>query len=349
MEQKTAVVRDEIYLQHLTGNNHPESHNRLKVVYEMLEDDDIKGKYKILSPRPATQEELELNHSLDYINQVAATAGHSFSMLDPDTTTSPRSWDAAQTAVGGILVAIDGVMEGKVENVFALVRPPGHHAERSKGMGFCLFNNIAVGAHYARQKYHLDRILIVDWDLHHGNGTQNAFYEDPHVLYFSTHQYPYYPGSGSFNEDGKAEGKGFTVNVPLPGGQGDLDFAGIYQEILRPVASEFKPQLILVSAGYDIYFQDPLGAMEVTPEGFATLTSLIMDMAQLPSCQGKIVITLEGGYHLGGLRESVKATLKELTGYSILSGSERKGKQLSNAKEIIRKVKGIHKEFWSSL
>lgn len=348
MQPKTAVVRDEIYLQHLTGDYHPESHHRLEVVYEMLGDEDMEGRYGILSPRPATQEELELNHSLNYINQVASTAGRSFTSLDPDTTTSPRSWDAARMAVGGMLMAIDKVMEGEFNNAFALIRPPGHHAERSKGMGFCLFNNIAIGAHYARQKYHLDRILIADWDLHHGNGTQSAFYEDSHVLFFSTHQYPYYPGSGSVDENGSGKGKGFTINVPLPGGQGDQDFAAIYQEVLRPIAVEFKPQLILVSAGYDIYFQDPLGAMNVTPEGFAALTSLIMDMAQ-SSCQGKVVITLEGGYHLNGLRDSVRATLKELMGESVLSGAKREGKQVGSTEKIIKKVKGRHKNFWSSL
>jgi acetoin utilization deacetylase AcuC-like enzyme len=215
-------------------------------------------------------------------------------------------------------------------------------------MGFCIFNNIAIAAHYARQKHLLERILIIDWDLHHGNGTQNAFYEDPQVLYFSTHQYPYYPGSGSVDEDGQGKGKGFTVNVPLPGGQGDQDFEAIFKEILKPIATQFKPQLILVSAGYDIYSQDPLGAMDVTPEGFAILTSLIMDMAR-SSCQGRVVITLEGGYHLDGLRNSVKATIKELRGDSILKGSKKEGKESSGTKKIIEKVKGLHKTSWSAL
>ncbi|MEE8380348.1 MAG: histone deacetylase [Thermodesulfobacteriota bacterium] len=348
MTQKTAIVKDEIYLQHLTGDSHPENHHRLEVVYEMLQEEEMQGKFRELPPRPATREELELNHSLNYVDQVASTAGRSFTSLDPDTTTSPRSWDAAQKAAGGVLVAIDKVMEGEVDNAFALVRPPGHHAEKSRGMGFCLFNNIAIGAHYARQKYSLDRILAIDWDLHHGNGTQNAFYEDPHVVYFSTHQYPYYPGSGGVDEVGKGEGTGFTINVPLPGGQGDQDFAAIYRGILNPVALEFKPQLILLSAGYDIYFQDPLGGMDVTPEGFAMLTSTIMDMAQ-SSCQGKLVVTLEGGYHLGGLRDSVKATLKELMGDSILKDAKKEGKLLGSTEEIMEKVRKRHKDFWSSL
>jgi acetoin utilization deacetylase AcuC-like enzyme len=348
MELRTAILRDDIYLQHITGDYHPESHHRLEVVYEMLQDEDMQDTFRVLSPRPATREELQLNHSPNYIDQVASTAGRSFCSLDPDTTTSPKSWEAARMAAGGVLVAVDRVMEGEIENAFALVRPPGHHAESNKGMGFCIFNNIAIAAHYARQKHLLERILIIDWDLHHGNGTQNSFYEDPQVLYFSTHQYPYYPGSGSVDEDGQGKGKGFTVNVPLPGGQGDQDFAAIFKEILRPIASQFKPQLILVSAGYDIYSQDPLGAMDVTPEGFAILTSLIMDMAR-SSCQGRVVITLEGGYHLDGLRDSVKATLKELRGNSILKGSKKAGKESSGTEKIIEKVKGLHKTSWSAL
>ena len=348
MELRTAILRDDIYLQHITGDYHPESHHRLEVVYGMLQDEDMQDTFRVLSPRPATREELQLNHSSNYIDQVASTAGRSFCSLDPDTTTSPKSWEAARMAAGGVLVAVDRVMEGEIENAFALVRPPGHHAESNKGMGFCIFNNIAIAAHYARQKHLLERILIIDWDLHHGNGTQNAFYEDPQVLYFSTHQYPYYPGSGSVDEDGQGKGKGFTVNVPLPGGQGDQDFEAIFKEILKPIATQFKPQLILVSAGYDIYSQDPLGAMDVTPEGFATLTSLIMDMAR-SSCQGRVIITLEGGYHLDGLRNSVKATIKELRGDSILKGSKKEGKESSGTKKIIEKVRGLHKTSWSAL
>jgi acetoin utilization deacetylase AcuC-like enzyme len=308
----------------------------------------MQGKLTELKPRQASRAELELNHSADYIDQVAATAGHSFTSLDPDTSTSPRSWEAAQMAVGGVLVAIDRVMEGTFDTCFALVRPPGHHAEKGWGKGFCLFNNIAVGAHYARQKYGLERILIADWDLHHGNGTQNAFYADPQVLFFSTHQYPYYPGSGSIVEVGERSGKGFTVNVPLPGGQGDRDYLEIYRSLLKPVALEFKPQLILVSAGYDIYCDDPLGAMEVTPSGFAALTALIMELAR-SSCQGKMVMSLEGGYHLDGLRDSVKATLQQLAAGPPAQGMKVEGNTADSTGKIIESVRGVHKAFWSSL
>ena len=348
MESRTAILKDDIYLQHKTGDFHPESHHRLEVVYEMLQDEDMHNTFRVLSPRPATREELQLNHSSTYIDEVASTAGRSFCSLDPDTMTSPKSWEAARMAVGAVLVAVDHVMAGEIKNAFALVRPPGHHAESNKGKGFCLFNNIAIAARYACKKYLLERILIVDWDLHHGNGTQNAFYDDPRILYFSTHQYPYYPGSGGMEEDGRGKGRGFTVNVPLPGGQGDHDFAAIFRDILRPLASQFKPQLILVSAGYDIYAQDPLGAMDVTPDGFATLTSLVMDMAR-SSCQGKLVITLEGGYHLNGLRNSVKATIKELRGDATGNRFKNEGKASSGTKKIIEKVKQLHKATWSAL
>lgn len=348
MKAKTAVVKDDIYLQHFTGNHHPESHHRLEVIYDMLRDEDMQGTFRELLPRPATQDELRLNHSPDYIGQVAATAGRSVCSLDPDTSTSPLSWEAAQKAAGGVLVAVDAVMSGEVENCFALVRPPGHHAEKGRGKGFCIFNNVAIGAAYARQCYGLERILIVDWDLHHGNGTQNAFYCDPHVLFFSTHQYPYYPGSGSISEKGEKEGEGFTVNIPLPGGQGDQDFRAIYRELLMPVASDFRPQLIFVSAGYDIYFQDPLGAMEVTPDGFATLASLVCALAQ-SFCRGKVVVTLEGGYHLKGLRDSVKATLRELAGHSGTAGAHVPGRHSSTTERIIEEVKGLHKTYWQSL
>ncbi len=348
MALKTAVVKDPIYLQHRTGDHHPESHHRLEVVYDMLKENSLRGKFTELAPRRASQAELELNHSTDYINQVAGTAGRVFTSLDPDTSTSPLSWEAAQMAAGGVLVAIDRVMQGEFENCFALVRPPGHHAEKSWGKGFCLFNNIAIGAHYALQQYGLERILIIDWDLHHGNGTQHSFYHDQRVLFFSTHQYPYYPGSGSVVEVGEGRGAGFTVNVPLPGGQGDEDFLEIYRLLLKPLALAFNPQMVLVSAGYDIYFDDPLGGMEVTPEGFAGLTAFIVDLAQ-STCQGKVVLSLEGGYHLDGLRKSVEATIQQLAGDAADQGKKVDGKVLDGTGKIIEAVRKVQKDYWTCL
>jgi acetoin utilization deacetylase AcuC-like enzyme len=218
-------------------------------------------------------------------------------------------------------------------------------------MGFCLFNNVAIGAKYALKKYGLDKILLIDWDLHHGNATQHTFYDDREVLYFSTHQYPYYPGTGGFDEVGANEGKGFNVNVPLSPGPGDDDYAGIYIDILKPITLEYKPQLILVSAGFDIYFDDPLGGMGVTPAGFARLTKIIMELAK-QACEGKTLFILEGGYHLDGLRDSVEAVFLEL-----LEDSDRfAGRPFLEEKiessaidPVINRVRAAHKDYWPCL
>lgn len=207
--------------------------------------------------------------------------------------------------------AIDSVVSGETDNAFALVRPPGHHAEADAAMGFCLFNNVAIGAMHAIKKHNMERILIVDWDLHHGNGTQHSFYDDNRVLYFSTHQYPYYPGTGALEENGQGSGAGYTINVPLRPGAGNERYLNIFRKILQPVALKFKPELILVSAGFDIYEDDPLGGMKVTPEGFACLTRVLMDIADV-CCHGRLVMTLEGGYHIEGQAAAVKMVLQEM-------------------------------------
>jgi acetoin utilization deacetylase AcuC-like enzyme len=218
-------------------------------------------------------------------------------------------------------------------------------------MGFCLFNNVAIAATHALRTHRLERILIVDWDLHHGNGTQNSFYDNPQVLFFSTHQFPYYPGSGTVEQSGKGDGVGYTVNVPLPGGQGNGDYLEVYREILKPISVQFNPQLVLVSAGFDTYYQDPLGAMKVTPEGFGLLALFLLELARGCS-DGKIVLTLEGGYHLEGLTESIKSTLGVLTDTSSLAG-EPLDSQTPLTKEItdktIEKTKEVQRNYWSEL
>ena len=343
---KTGIVRDTRYIEHRTGDFHPESHRRLEVIYEMLNDPDMTDKYIDVPVREATEEELLYIHSKDYIDLVAATAGKPSSFLDADTQTSPGSYQAALLAAGGLCNAINMVNNGELDNAFALVRPPGHHAERNRGMGFCLFNNVAIGAIYAQKKLGLNRILITDWDLHHGNSTQHSFENDPSILYFSTHQYPFYPGSGSFNETGRGNGEGFTVNVPLSTGYGDAEYIAIYQQILQPIALEFKPDLVLASVGFDIYEGDPLGGMSVTPDGFAGLTRTFMEIAR-SNCDGKLVLTLEGGYNLQGLRDSVKAVLKELRGESAIKdrdwSSEENQRILT---PVLDKVKSIQGRYW---
>jgi len=347
--RKTGIVKDDKYMDHRPGAGHPESHQRLEVIYNMLEDPEMKGQFKEVPVRRAAANELTLVHSPGYVSQVETTSGKDFSRLDMDTTTSSGSYEAALLAVGGLCQAISMVVSGELDNAFALVRPPGHHAEMDRGMGFCLFNNVAVGTRYAQESLDLERILIVDWDLHHGNGTQHSFEEDPSILYFSSHQYPYYPGTGANNEVGIGRGEGFTVNVPLSMGYGDGEYAGIFEKIVTPVALEFDPDLILVSAGFDIHGNDPLGGMRVTPKGFAGLTASILDTAR-QCCEGKVVLTLEGGYDLAGLRDSVKDVLKEMAGLTETSPEDMASRaDLAALEQAVNPVVQVHSQYWKNL
>ena len=346
---KTGIVRDKRYLDHNPGSFHPESPERLRTVYSMLDDPDMASIFQDVPVRRAERDELLFIHSPRYVDMILKTEGKGPRSLDPDTSVSDGSCEAALLAAGGLCEAISAVVTGEMDNAFALVRPPGHHAERERAMGFCLFNNVAVGARYAQEFLDLKRVLIVDWDLHHGNGTQHSFEEDPSILYFSTHQYPYYPGSGAFAEAGKGKGKGFTVNVPFSPGHGNGEYRGVFKRVLEPIAFEFDPELVLVSAGFDIYEEDPLGGMHITPNGFAGLTRSIMDIAD-QCCGGKVVITLEGGYHLNGLRDSVKAVLKELAGVSetsfdyLLTRAEQE-----RVDTAVAMVSEVHGGLWKNL
>jgi len=348
MSSRTGVVCHDLYKEHLAGSPHVESPERLQVIYDMLDGDDMSGKFLNISPRPATHDELAWVHSHSHIERVAATEGKARVSLDPDTQTTPLSYQAAKLAVGGLFSLVDNIFDGTVKNGFALVRPPGHHAERDQAMGFCLFNNVALGARYAMNTYGVKKILIIDWDLHHGNATQNSFYTDPDVLYFSTHQYPHYPGTGGLREVGDGDGTGLTVNVPLSPGYGDSDFFKIFEQILSPIAGTFEPELIFVSAGFDTYVADPLGGMKVTPRGYAAMTRLIMDLAKQYASE-RVAITLEGGYHLTGLRESVKAVLNELVGDSVLTPSNLEALEKGPAPPIVDNVIQVQRPYWSSL
>jgi len=333
---------------HDAGFGHPESPQRLEATYAMLEAPDMAGKFIEIEPRYASHEEIEMIHCESYVNLVASTAGQSYVPLDPDTAATPESYDVAKLAVGGFFSAIDSVVSGDVDNAFALVRPPGHHAGVDNAAGFCLFNNVAIGAMHAISKYKMDRILIIDWDLHHGNGTQAQFYEDRRVLYFSTHQYPYYPGTGSLEEIGRGKGLGFNINVPLKSGTDNAQYVKIFRKILCPVSMKFKPEIVLISAGFDPYFRDPLGGMKVTPQGFAYLTRILMDIADT-CCGGKLVVTLEGGYHLTGLADSVKSMLNELrddTHVSEETLAQMEKEEDSRIDSLIKRVMDQIDPFW---
>jgi acetoin utilization deacetylase AcuC-like enzyme len=339
-------------MEHVMDPGHPESPERLREIYQMLEEEEMKGRslWKV-KPRLATREEIEMIHSPAYIDLVASTAGKPHVRLDMDTSTCAKSYETALLAAGGLLELIKIVMQGKFNNGFALVRPPGHHAERDKAMGFCLFNNVAIGAQYALKNFSLQRILIVDWDVHHGNGTQHSFYEDPRVLYFSTHRYGFYPGTGAATEVGKGKGEGFNVNVPLSTGTGDTEYGNIFEKFLKPIALEYQPQLILVSAGFDIHYNDPLGGMEVSEKGFARMTQILMEIAET-TAQGKLVFTLEGGYNVAAQKRSVKAVLEELSQASPLDKKELLEKEKTDyphIEQLLLQLKEIQKRYWRSL
>lgn len=311
--RKTAVYRDELFLEHQPGYNHVESPDRLLVIYNEL-DKEGTGEHLVYPTfEKASLETIGLNHSRELIERVVDTAGRQHDFLDADTQTSERSFDAACLAVGALLDGIQKISDKEVDNAFCLVRPPGHHAERDRSMGFCLFNNIAVAAHWAIDTLGMERIFIFDWDLHHGNGTQHSFYNTDKVFYTSTHQFPYYPGTGSFAETGEGPGVGYTLNIPMPGGQGDLDYVQVCSQLLAPVARNYNPDLILVSCGFDIYGGDPLGTMRVSPSGFAQMTQIMQNMAN-EVCDGRLLVTLEGGYNLNGMRDGSLAVLTELCG-----------------------------------
>ncbi|HIJ53749.1 MAG TPA: SUMF1/EgtB/PvdO family nonheme iron enzyme [Planctomycetes bacterium] len=309
---KTGFVYHDIYLEHKTTEGHPERPQRLVAIVEGLKQKGLYSQLLALSPSPAAVEWIQMVHSPEYIQRAENSCRNGTRYLDSmDTPISPRSYDAALMAVGGVFSAIDAVMQKKITNAFCAVRPPGHHAVEDAAMGFCIFNNVAIGARYIQKKYHLSKILIVDWDVHHGNATQAMFYDDPNVLYFGVHQYPFYPGTGSEAEKGSGKGLNYNINVPLPAGSTDDDYVRVFKEKLEPAALTFSPDFVLISAGFDAHENDLLGGMKVTAQGFAQLTAIVKTIAQ-KCCQGRLVSVLEGGYDLEGLAASVEAHIQVL-------------------------------------
>lgn len=296
---------------HLPGNNHPESPERLRVLIDSLISNELGNQLNWQKPEPAPSQWITKVHTVEYTAQVEKLSNSGNFRLNDDTGGNRHSYHAATLAAGAVLLAIDLVIGKDANNAFCAVRPPGHHARPDQGMGFCLFNNIAIGARYAQGKYNLKSILIVDWDAHHGNGTQEVFYADPTVFYFSLHEYPLYPGTGARNETGVGAGKKFTLNRPLPPRSGDPEFLESFTNFLFPAVSNFELDLILISAGFDAHRNDPLTTLKVTETGFSRATKMICDLAR-EKCSGRIVSVLEGGYDLTALKSSVRAHLEEL-------------------------------------
>jgi len=304
---KPLVVIDQGYLKHLPGESHPERPERIQALLNLAGALD-KQMFELASPRAATRADVEYTHGADHVRLVESTSKHNRYALDGDTITCRDSFGVALLAVGGFLTLLDAIASKQSSNGFALVRPPGHHALRDHAMGFCLFNTMAIGAEYLKRVHGAKKILIMDWDVHHGNGTQAAFYDDPTVFFISTHQFPFYPGSGAVNETGVGAGEGLTLNVPLPAGCTDVEYLQVFQDIVVPAAEKFQPEWILVSAGFDPHRRDPLGGMNVTEEGFGAMARLLLALANR-FADGRIAFLLEGGYDLAGLRDSVAAVL----------------------------------------
>jgi acetoin utilization deacetylase AcuC-like enzyme len=310
--ETTALSADPICREHLAGRAHPERPERFDAVLNALRETGALDRLLLLDPRAAAEEELLLCHTPEYLRVARhdVEAGRAY-LSTGDTDIGGNSWDVAARAAGGVLNAVDAVMAGRARNAFCLVRPPGHHATASRGMGFCLFNNVALAARYAQRRHGLGRVLIVDWDVHHGNGTQEIFYSDPSVFFFSTHQWPLYPGTGRADETGDGAGQGATMNFPFPAGSGREEILGAVEDSLTPAADRFRPGLVLISAGFDSRVGDPLGRFTLSDEDFVDLTRAVMELAGRHA-GGRVVSVLEGGYNLEGLASATAAHVGEL-------------------------------------
>jgi acetoin utilization deacetylase AcuC-like enzyme len=309
---KTALLADPICREHLVGRQHPERPERFDAVFQSLQKAGLVERLTRIESRTVTEEEMLLCHTREYLRtaQHDVAAGYA-SLSTGDTDVTAKSWEVACRTAGGVLNAVEAVLAGKARNAFCAVRPPGHHATPNRGMGFCLLNNVAIGARYAQKKHGLERVLIIDWDVHHGNGTQDIFYSDPTVFYFSTHQWPLYPGTGRADETGAGAAKGTKMNFPFPAGSGRKEILGAIEHSLVPAAARFRPDLILISAGFDSRVGDLLGSFSLTDADFADMTRVVLEMAA-QHAGGRVVSVLEGGYALPGLASAALAHVQAL-------------------------------------
>ncbi len=341
MALKVAVVRDPRFLEHKPGLVHPESPNRLRSIYRML-DKEFSGRLVEIEPEPATLEDLELVHTPAYIKQIMSTADRDFTTLAPDTPVSAMTYLAAWLAAGGCIEGLREILSGECRVCFALVRPPGHHALADRAGGFCIFNNLGIVARYAIEHYGIERVLIIDWDIHHGNAIQDAFYSDKRVLYLSSHYMGWYPHTGDWEETGEGEGAGYNVNLPVFKEMEDMDIVHIYREVLTPVVRRFSPQLILVAAGFDAHHRDPLGRTRLTEKAYRWLTQMVLQLSE--SVRGApILLSLEGGYD----NHALAASVREVIGVLAYEGRrERIPVQTTRrAAELVARARKIHNRF----
>jgi len=304
---RISVIDDARYREHVAPPGHPESPERLAIVAEALAG--FETRTEAVAPRMAEPAEILRIHGADLLRKVEKASKLAPAQLDPDTYVSPRSFEIAQLAAGGTVELARRVAGGEAACGFAAVRPPGHHAEADRAMGFCLFNNIAIAARALQAEDGLGKLLLLDWDVHHGNGTQHSFEDDPSVLYVSTHQFPYYPGTGAVTEAGVGRGLGFTLNIAMPPGCGDEEYTGVLRRLLVPAARQFRPEMILVSCGFDAHHDDPLASMEVSADGFLAMTRIVRALAD-DLCSSRVLFVLEGGYAASSLREGTQSVLQ---------------------------------------
>ena len=345
-EGKTGIVFHEDFLLH---NNlyHPECKERLVAIMDKLEQKGVLANLPLIVPQQeAALEKIALIHGEAYIRSVEQACREGRSQLDMDTYLTPQSYEITRRAVQGGLDAVEAVMSNKLKKVFALLRPPGHHAEANRGMGFCIFNNIAIATRILQKEYGLERIMIVDWDVHHGNGTQHVFEEEKEVLFFSVHQSPAYPGTGGLGETGKNEGVGYTINAPLPPGCGDEDYLLLFNEIVLPVMDQYKPQILLISAGQDAYRNDPLASMNLSKQWYAQMADLLLQGATKHT-GGRMLLFLEGGYNVEAQADIVFNVLNTIGewGLPLEEDKQRPGERPS-AEGVIRSIKERHKQYW---
>ncbi len=347
MALKTGIVKGDIFLKHIPGDGCPDTPQRLKFIYSMLNDPDMQDIFVDIMPQKAEKKDILLFHSPEYFEKIAETRGKELIAFTADTHACENTFDAALYATGGLFKAISLVVARKLDNAFALIRPPGHHAEKNRAMGYCLFNHVALGAMFAQKVLKLGRILIIDWDVHNGNGTQHAFERDPDVLFFSVHQAGLFPGTGIFTETGLGAGEGYTINLPIPKGYGDAEYVAIFEQLLAPVAEQFAPELILVSAGFDTHKDDPMGGMLTTDSGFAGMAASIKRIAD-KVCGGKMVYSLEGGYNCDALAGSVKAVLKEMAGVTCCDVRTMAAKaDKKKVDYVVRRCIEVHRHLWN--